>query len=242
MFHCLKLGYTKILVGLGETSNWITDTFEIVDLESPVSKCSQPVSYPMKNRYAAGLLGVDEQPVICGGFDVYGQRRAECYHLDKTWKPFSNLPVKLSRAAMATLADNDSVKLIMTGGSNNSRLSSVYVNKGSAWERFPANLPTATYGHCMITFGASFLVIGGSGTERNVFVLKVGSETWNEGPSLIEGHFRHSCAKIKRSGQEELFSVIVAGGYHQMASVEILDDISGKQFQKNLWLIYNVQS
>ena len=62
-----ETGFSKILVGLGDTGDDdSTNTVEIVDLSSSSSKCKNLPNFPFPSNTPFGGLGPKQSPVICG--------------------------------------------------------------------------------------------------------------------------------------------------------------------------------
>ena len=67
-----------MLVGVGYPSTEI----EIIDLESSASTCSNLKDFPEETIGPIGGLELDNNPVICGGFDSSGMPKQDCF----SWK------------------------------------------------------------------------------------------------------------------------------------------------------------
>jgi hypothetical protein len=66
-FFFLSTEFSKILIAGGNTSNGLTDSVEVIDLEGSSSICDQLKKIPNKIERAFGGLGFDDKPIICGG-------------------------------------------------------------------------------------------------------------------------------------------------------------------------------
>ena len=82
--------YSKILVGLGisgsSQSSYVTKV-EIIDLASNTSVCPTLPTFPTKLKTPFGGLGYQNEPIICGGLDNYGNYQRTCRTLTGgTWK------------------------------------------------------------------------------------------------------------------------------------------------------------
>jgi hypothetical protein len=80
------------------------------------------------------------------------------------------------------------------------------------------------------------MVIGGEVGEvgsalptANTYIFNTRDPQWLVGPPLLAARVSHSCARIRRNAAAtSSFSVIAAGGRKNDATVEILDDATGK--------------
>ena len=58
-------GYTKVLVGIGYAPNGgTTNNFEIIDLQTPSSKCNNVPGYSHSVYGSMAILGIDENDMI----------------------------------------------------------------------------------------------------------------------------------------------------------------------------------
>ena len=58
----------KLLIGLGVSESGYSKTFEVIDLDDPLTECETLEDYPVPRESSIGFVNVDEEPVICGGF------------------------------------------------------------------------------------------------------------------------------------------------------------------------------
>ena len=78
-------GFSKLLVGLGQTGSGLTKSVEIVDLEMSSTSCQSLDDFPLSLEGTVGGLGFDQTPRICGGFSA-GSYRKDCYiYSNRDW-------------------------------------------------------------------------------------------------------------------------------------------------------------
>ncbi len=65
-FFCTT-GYTKILVGNGNTTNGLTRSVEVIDLSSSDMICDPLPDFPILTERTVRGLDFDDRPIICGG-------------------------------------------------------------------------------------------------------------------------------------------------------------------------------
>ena len=56
------------MVGLGVSSSGYTKTFEVLDLDDPLTECQNFEDYPEPRESSLAFLNPDEEPTVCGGF------------------------------------------------------------------------------------------------------------------------------------------------------------------------------
>jgi hypothetical protein len=196
------LGFTKLFVGLGLTSNGNTNQFELIDLETPTSKCKVVPAYPLAVKAAMGGLGTDEKPIICGGYaSTSPNYRSECYTMDSSWTalPSMKSPTAWGQFAPSPFA-NKTHHLISSGGnSGTTRFIRTDVLTQQGWEGLTA-LPEAINQHCMLLVNSTTLItIGGyNGNSLNkTYIFHSWSQNWVSGPDLNTARYQHTCAKIR---------------------------------------------
>ncbi len=225
-------GYTKILVGLGSTKSGRTNNFEVIDLESTTSKCSQVPPYPLAIEGAMGGIGINEKPIVCGGYSSTFHNN--CYMLDKTWQSSHSLKTALAYGAIAPSPfTNKSHYFILSGGwsQSSSYLNTVDAFKETEWERLPSHLPTVMHHHCMVLMNSTTIItVGGHNGNylKETYILNAArSPSWVLGPPLKYSRHVHSCSRIRKNANDlPEFSIIAAGGSGSgsTASVELLDE------------------
>jgi hypothetical protein len=184
-----------------------------------------------------GGINSKQQPIICGGEGAGSTYYKECYSLDETSLIQSELmPNPIAHASVAQSPfPNKSLQFILTGGrtSSSGYLSTVYSQKVKDFEQETPNLPVSIGFHCMVMLNSSalFLIGGFNGiTFSDTYIMNTeGSKRWVSGPSLKFARREHSCSRIKSKPKtSESFSIVVAGGYGYMSSVEALDEGSNE--------------
>ena len=102
-------GRSKILVGLGWTPYSSTNNFEVLDLDSTISKCKNLPTFPMSIAGAMGGMLTNETLVICGG-------SSKCYTFNNAeWKLSFELKEEVIFGA-STQSSND--QFLISGGRN----------------------------------------------------------------------------------------------------------------------------
>ena len=220
------------MVAVGITIQGRSDKIEIIDLENPISTCTDLSKYPMAVDHAVGTLGQKENPIICGGHPD----SRECYsYEDEVWNSFPSMNKERSGAAsLPSPYPNKSHIFLVTGG----RDSSGYLNTGEiltadGWQYMSQPLPVNIAYHCAVLVNATTaFVIGGRQDDKltapMTYFFNTENEVWIEGPPLKTGRQEHSCARIQKDSQSSQYSVIVAGGSNSsgsgfMSSVELLE-------------------
>ena len=205
-FNTLNLfvsGYTKVLVGTGlPSSGNRSDKFEIIDLENTMTNCKSVPNYPLAISSAAAGLGLNEKPIVCGGYDGTN-RRSECNILETTWVRLPSLSQSLYHAKLSPSPfANKNHQLILSGGYTGSEsVSTVQVLSQEKWESLPS-LPKTLYGHCMLLINSnSLMAVGGSNETYldNTYILDSLNPVlkWVAGPALKEARVYHACGRIR---------------------------------------------
>jgi hypothetical protein len=223
------LGFTKLLVGLGNTANGYTDNFEIIDLSMPSSTCQNLPNFPYKTSGAVGEIIQQEYPLICGGSGI-----KQCYsYKDGSWQEEASLAENKYFASSALLPfPNNPFSMMISGGANPSTSLAVYFSDGT-WKKMP-DLPTTVDHHCMVKVSSSIvMVIGGvqnGQTSKKTFLLDTKENVWKEGPSLLKERAYLSCGLIRSIKNSSEFSIIVTGGLYgaPLSATEVLDQSNGE--------------
>ena len=102
-------------------------------------------------------------------------------------------------------------------GGFQTQTTSMLLREGStAWAEGPTIPGSGTVLGCAVEVTDGFLLIGGLDHEARVIKFTVNSGDWLEAwPSLRVGRFAHGCVRLQDT-------VIVTGGYYDLASTEIL--------------------
>ena len=221
---------TKIIVagGVGRVE------VEIIDLDSSSTACSRIANLPVANYGSVGILGPNQQPLICGGY-TSGYSNV-CYILESgQWQVTNEMNEKRVHAAISPspYPSND-FSAFVTGGIYGSglELDSGEVWNQNVWTLSPKKMPHGISYHCMVQINlTTVMIIGGanSGYLRETYLFNSETENWTSGPHLEEARGYHACARINADNNSPFYSIIAAGGYNGtlMSSVEILDDVNG---------------
>jgi hypothetical protein len=225
---------TKLLVGLGFTSDGITNTIEIVNIESTLTTCKNLINFPLELPGSFGGLGFLDKPLICGGRDQEQNISKKCFSLEGTeWINTSSLNSGRYWVAVSPSPyPKKNQKLFVTGGLFNNNTVEVLTQPG--WKTSLQTLPVKIYGHCSVLVNSTtVMVIGGRQNDvisSNTYFFNTEHGMWIAGPQLKAERGWHSCGRIIRNSQSQDFSIIVAGGWYQssssilfLSSVEILD-------------------
>jgi hypothetical protein len=223
---------SKVLI-CGALNPVVTDTCEVINLDSSETTCRNLPYLPSTLYAAIGGLGLQKNPIICGGWQD-GVMSSRCFTLQNSKWDFSfNMSSVRSSAAAVQLLDG---KILVTGGWNGiASLNSAELLTEQGWESNIPSLPVSIYGHCMAAVNSTtVMVIGGLQSGQNsetTFYFTFGKERWDEGPKLKYKRYLHSCGKIRRNNESQEMSIIVAGGEirsSSLSSVEILDEGSNQ--------------
>jgi hypothetical protein len=222
-------GLSKLLICGGVIkSSVVTDTCEVVDLESPSTTCQNPPTFPAIFSKAIGGQGSKARLVICGGIQngIYSK---SCYTLENNeWVSFDSMNSVRVNAAAAQLQDGT---ILVTGGYDEFDLNSAEVLTELGWNStIIPSLPVTIAEHCLVTVNSTtVMAIGGSQDGRysgKTYYFTFGEASWTDGPVLRYKRESHSCGRIRRDTDSQEWSIIVAGGYggsSYMTSVEVLD-------------------
>jgi Galactose oxidase, central domain len=219
------LGFTKLLVGIGETANGLTDSFEIIDLSMPSSVCQNLPNFPYATFGSVGEFIKQDHPLICGGEDI-----KQCYSFkDDSWQEELSLAENRGFASSSPSPfPNHPFSMLISGGNLPTTSSSVYLSD-EAWKPLP-DLPTIMYHHCMVKVSSSIVMVIGGYQDRQrskkTFLLDTKENVWKEGPSLLQERDSFGCGQIRSSKNSSEFSIIVAGGYNGatfLRTTEVLD-------------------
>jgi hypothetical protein len=222
--------FSKLLICGGYyKSGQISDTCEVINLESTTTTCKDPPNFPATVNVAIGGIGFKENPIICSGFQntFYSNK---CYSLENNeWASFPSMNSARSFAAADQLQDR---KLLVTGGLI-SDTAEMLTEEG--WESKIPSLPFIINFHCMVTVNSTtVMVIGGNQNElisAKVFYFTFGDASWTEGPEMKHKRAYQSCGRIRSDINSQETSIIVAGGLngsYPLTSVEILDEGSNR--------------
>ena len=225
MTSLFSKGFSKLLVCGGQSPT--TDNCEVIDLASAETTCKDLPKLPVTVHAAIGGLGMDKNPIICGGIQNNATSNI-CYTLqNKEWISSDSMNSKRSFAASAQLQDG---KLLVTGGDSGSgNLNSSEILTEEGWESKVPSLPDMIAWHCMVFLNStSVMAIAGLGMET--FYFTFGEESWTKGPELKHERLYHTCGRIRRDKDSKEMSIIFAGGSvgSPLSLVDILDDGSNE--------------
>ena len=205
------------------------DYSQVVDMKS-TNSCPNLNSYPLKMSAATGGL-VNGSPVICGGYgrangESSDNSQSSCYSFDtlsQAWTLLAEMNTK--RYYPSSVVTNKG--LWVTGGMNNgghylASTEYIYIN-GSVING--PNLPSARYGHCMVTLpDGNILIMGGypSSNYRSTSIFNPEDKSFSQGPSLIHIRAYPACTIFFSTKHGNRPVVLVAGGNWQ-STAEILD-------------------
>jgi hypothetical protein len=233
-------GMTKLLVGLGSSRIGPTNTFEIIDLESPLKTCKSLPNFSLELYGSFGGLEFEDKPIICGGRK--GNRDSnKCFSLEgNEWIASSSLNKENVYAAVSPSPyPSSDQKLFVTGGMYQNTLhNTVEVLTRQGWKTLPQRLPVEIEAHCSVLVNSStVMIIGGyqnGEKSSNTYLFNAENEIWTAGPELKTKRYLHTCVRIRKNGRSQDFSIIVAGGWNRsltLSSVEILD-LGGNEWRK----------
>ena len=218
------------MVAVGEGRNEV----EVVDLETSSTSCREIENFPDAVGGAVGMIGPNQQPLICGGYYSTGDS-TNCYTLENGhWQLFSLMTEKRRHASIAPSPyPTKDFSVIVTGGyDGSSNLDSSELWSQNAWHQMPAKLPMSNREHCVVQINlTTVMIIGGlnSSIIDATYLFNSETEKWMPGPPLQNARRAQNCARIKTQNKQPYFSIIVAGGYDgtHLSSVEILDNVNG---------------
>jgi len=235
-------GDTKILIATGSPFDAGRNS-EIVDVEDSSFRCTNIEQFPIKLTGATGGLMNGQTPFICGGeASINGEwtYSNDCYQLKEagSWAKDQRATLTTARgwAGSGTVVLNNN--LLLTGGSNENRLSSIeMLSPNTTAQTLSVQLPTGFYGHCQVPWDSEkFFVIGGFGSRDRVksYFINVKTNQRTNGPSLNTARNGHACGELEVNGKT---FIIVTGGwngyYNYPRSTEVLDKNNvGQGWQK----------
>jgi hypothetical protein len=156
-------------------------------LASPTTTCRALPNFPKEIWNSVGGLGLEDQPLICGGFN--GQYNNGCFSLEGN-KWISSTPLSSTRInAVASMCPYqiNSHKILVTGGFNkvDGFLDTSEVLTDNGWQPFHLTLPTATESHCVVSLNSTtIMLIGGFENEKNSYYFNSDDEEWVKGKRL----------------------------------------------------------
>ena len=155
--NLLILGFTKILVGLGNTPKGASDSFEVVDLSTTSSVCKSFPDFVRPSYASAGGLIHQDYPLICGG----NPSNNECFSFKNgCWQAAASMAEDRTYAAAAPSPfPQNPFSLVIIGGNTNT---SIYFMDEVWTENIPdLDLPEIHL-HCVVKINSTaVMVIGG---------------------------------------------------------------------------------
>ena len=185
------------------------------------------VQYPERVRNSAGGL-LRNHPTICGGYNLNTDSlTASCYQLDPSTNLWSFLSSLHTARIYHASVELDGGLWVTGGGHGSNDLSSTEMvhEDGSVVQGPP--LPSARQAHCMVDLlDGRIMLIGGYGGRLNsneVLFYHPSNRSFVRGPSLKKGRRYHACTVFQSHRHQLRYIVLVAGGYDNLRSVEVLD-------------------
>ena len=81
--------------------------------------------------------------------------------------------------------------------------------------------------HCSVLVNSTtILIIGGeknANRSSSTYFFNTENEIWTEGPPLKYSRMSHSCGRVRKNSQSQELSVIVVGGWGELASASARD-------------------
>ncbi len=217
--------------GVGSIDDGVDiNTCEVIDLESPAKTCQNLPNFPVSAFFAIGGLGVNNNPIICGGVQNRSTANS-CYSLENgAWVSSNSMNSARAEAAAVLMEDG---QLLVTGGvyipGSAVNSSEMLTDKGCKNEM--PSLPVKINYHCMVQVNSTtVMAVGGSQnyySSGNTFYYNAKTQSWTEGPALKMPRTNHRCGRIRKSQNSAEMSIIVVGGSN-FESVEILDEGSNE--------------
>jgi len=221
-----RSGYTKMLVGVGQTKNGTTNNVEIIDLENANKTCLPIQNFPSKVYAAIGGLTVNEHPMICGG-DFNVNINSNCSTLNQSsWSTAPSLAISIAWTISSPAlpiptwlhctAKMNSKTVILTGGGGVSNQTYIFNTASAAgWTKGP----NMNFGRQMHSCGRirrnnqsceyDIIVVGGNNHTHDlssVEILDSQIGDWRAGPELPYGVFAATLITDSRGG------IILVGG------------------------------
>jgi len=229
IMYCL--GFTKMLVGVGQTKYGTTNNVEIIDLENSNKTCLPIQNFPSKVYAAIGGLAFNEYPMICGG-DFNVNINSNCFTLNQSnWSTAPSLAISIAYSSAVTSPFDNFSGLYVPGGRSGIEIDKTQHFDGKVWTINSPALPIPMWLHCTTKINSKTVILtGGIDFSRQTYILNTAlEEGWTKGPKMHFGRQVHSCGIIRRNSQSSEYDVIVVGGDNgtPMTSVEILNSKVG---------------
>lgn len=197
--------------------------------------CSKTYHFPTRLYDAVGGQ-IGDTFFICGGYT--GSYSNACYELQDNgvWKYDSTASLNERRRHAATGSVIMNNSLVLAGGYDGSRLSSIELVSPNTRSRTlpnPIRLPYSTHGSCIVAWDThTFMIIGGytGSYTSSTYFFNIVNNTRVTGPSLQRGRYYTACHTMVVNGESY---IIVVGGYGN--SPERSTEVLSKSAFKNGW-------
>jgi len=197
-------------------------TVEIIDLSSPKMKCQNLPNFPDDIAGAVGVLGLNNEPLICGGVKASNMEyQNACTKFENgAWQSAPNLNKNRVVASISRSPFPDStIKILVTSDGTSEALTE------SGWKNLQKNLEISAYFSCICHINSTTVVLV-DGFQRESYFFNTENEELKR-ITLLD-HFRHNfaCARIRTNEYSLSSSIIVVGGddgSEQFNSTETLD-------------------
>jgi len=198
---------------------------EIIDLSSPKMKCQNLPNFPVAIAGAVGALGLNNEPLICGGFKASNMAyQNACTKFENgAWQSAPNLNQKRAMAGISRSPFPDStLKILVTAGDDGT--SEALTESG--WKYLHPNLEISTYASCIRHINSTTVVLV-DGPEKMTYLFNTENEKWEKVTWLEIFRHNYDCARIRTDEHSLSYSMIVVGGENGknniLESTEILD-------------------
>jgi hypothetical protein len=199
---------------------------EIIDISTPKMKCQNLPNFPIDIAFAVGALGLNNEPLICGGFKVSNREyQNACTKFENgAWQSAFNLNKKRALAGISRSPFPDStIKILVTAG--NDGTSEVLTESG--WKNLQADLiRITTHASCIRHINSTTVVLV-DGLNGESYFFNTENEELERITRLESRMEVFGCARIKTNEHSLSYSMIVVGGgignYEILASTKILD-------------------
>ena len=219
-----------------------SDLSEVVDITNSSTSCPQLPTYPFKMWGASGGV-INGSPMVCGGYKggLGPKVESSCYSHDKglnIWKQHAIM--NQARYLHASVPLDNS--LWITGGGYQAGngldiFKSTEFVHGDGTVTIGPDLPTARYGHCMVTLhDGKVMIIGGYHEDHDVLVFDQSNNVFTTGPSTLEKRFYHACTLFNSPLHGNRPIVLAAGGSGS-GTAEIYDYTITNEWQESMYYL-----
>lgn len=221
-----------VAAGKSERPRWPEENsnpLEIIDLINTKLKSDIMIDVNTISRRQCGATGgiLQNQPVICGGYDNdgHGSDTANVSVMSLIGMPNQCFKLMSDRICASSVVLNES-KMWVTGGElyGHDKKSTEILSLDRPSVPGP-DLPFTVFYHSMVLVDPTTIyLIGGVQNDHHA-----SNKTWiidptndfqiKEGPSLNIGRVRHSCSKMRIEGR---IFLVVAGGQYDLDSFQLI--------------------